>query len=131
MCRSTRVTNSPLLPKSNRVHPLNSQRFCVSLHQDNSYWNFWQNNHNSPMSKSKNRWNERNWFSNENGFSSLDQKYVVCEVMLSIFVLLPFCHHVFSHIFPKDVNNIHKFHRKFCVTFFSRIQQNKVWVLCK
>ena len=63
---------------------------------------------------------------NENGFSSLDQKYVVSEVMLSIFVLLPFCHHVFSHIFPKDVNNIHKFRRKFCVTFFSRIQQNKV-----
>ena len=43
-----------------------------------------------------------------------------------MFVLLPYCHHVFSHIFPKEVNNIHKFSRKFCVTVSSRIQQKKV-----
>ena len=63
----------PHLPKNNRLHPLNIQTFCFSLHQDSSYWNFSQNNHNFSMSKSENRWNEWKWF------SSLDQKYVVCE----------------------------------------------------
>ena len=54
--------------------------------------------------------NERKWL------ASLDQKYVL--------VLLPYCHHEFSHIFPKDVNNIHKFGQKFSVTFFQEF--NKV-----
>ena len=42
-----------------------------------------------------------------------------------MFVLLPYYHHVFSHIFPKEVSNIHKFRRKFCVTFFQVFNKTK------